>query len=129
MNRADLPAPNATCEVCGRKYRKCQKCIEMRSRGIETWRQHCDSIECYQTLVLVNVKDISTIMRDEYERVVSFELPDGRKPIPEIQKKLNSIKTALDERDKKKEKEENYKAEDKKKSTKGKNSFNTFGRM
>lgn len=91
MNRDDLPTPNATCEVCGRKYRRCKKCIELRNRGMETWRLHCDSMECYQILTLVNTEDISTIDKETFDRVASFELPEDRKPIQTVQDKLDAI--------------------------------------
>lgn len=100
MNRNDLPAPNAICEVCGRQYRRCKKCIELKSRGIEAWREHCDSIECYQTLILTQTEDLSNISKEEYERVISFELPEGRKPVKEIQKKLDNIGLSIKNREK-----------------------------
>lgn len=96
MNRNDLPAPNKECEVCGRKYRRCKKCIELKNRGVEAWREHCDSIECYMTLVFSQTEDISNVSMEEYERIVALELPEGRKPIPEIQEKLDAIKAKLE---------------------------------
>lgn len=114
MNRADLPQPNATCEVCGRKYRRCKKCIELKQRGIETWREHCDSIECYQTLVFANTKDVSNLTLEDYNNVIALELPDGNRPVKEIQEKLNAIKKAIIEKDRvnkvnKEEKKSTYK--------------------
>ena len=70
----------------------------MRNRGIETWREHCDSIECYQTLVLSQTEDISKITQEEYDRVIAYELPEGRKPIKEIQDKLDNIKAQLEKK-------------------------------
>ena len=95
MNRNDLPKPNATCEVCGRMYRSCKTCAQLRSSGIEAWREHCDSIECYQTLVFCSTEDLSKVSKDEYEYVMSLELPEGRKPVENIQKKLDKIKDYL----------------------------------
>lgn len=91
MNRNDLPAPNATCEVCGRRYRICKTCSQMRNRGIDSWRLHCDSMECYQILILANTEDISTIDKETFDRATSYELPENRKPIKEIQDKLDII--------------------------------------
>ena len=105
MNRADLPQPNKTCEVCGRKYRRCKKCVELRNRGVEAWREHCDSIECYQTLILAN-SDPSKVTLEEYERVIALELPEGNKPVKEIQDKLDAIKSAIDEKSKPKQVEQ-----------------------
>lgn len=90
MNRNDLPAPNMTCEVCGRKYRRCKKCAELHGHGIEAWREHCDSIECYQTLIFSQI-DPAEATQEEYDRVVALELPEDRKPVDEIQAKLDEI--------------------------------------
>lgn len=97
MNRNDLPAPNKECEVCGRSYRRCAKCAQMRSRGIEAWREHCDSYECYQTLIFTQ-EDLSKVTQDQYDRVIAFELPEGRKPIKSIQEKLDAIHAELQRR-------------------------------
>ena len=96
MNRNDLPAPNAECEVCGRKYRKCKKCLQMKTMGIETWRDHCDSYECYQVYILATTTDYNKITKEEYDRIVNLELPEERKPVHDIQEKLDRIKEHLD---------------------------------
>lgn len=96
LNRNDLPAPNKTCEVCGRQYRRCKKCAELKRGGIEAWREHCDSMECYQTLIFSQIEDYSKVTREEYDRIIAFELPDGRKPIEPIQEKLNKINEYLE---------------------------------
>ena len=101
MNRNDLPAPNKECEVCGRKYRRCKKCIEMKNRGVEAWREHCDSVECYMTLVFSQTSDISKLTMDDYNNIVSLELPEGRKPVEEIQKKLDRIKETIENNNRK----------------------------
>lgn len=98
MNRKDLPAPNHTCEVCGHKYYRCKKCIEMKYRGIETWRVHCDSIECYQILTFVNEAKEAKVddsLKTEYERIRALELPDGRKPVGTIAEELRAIKKRI----------------------------------
>ena len=100
MNRENLPAPNMICEVCGRKYRRCNKCYELKNRGIEAWREHCDSIECYQTLLFVNSDDYSKLTKEEYDRVIAFELPDGRDPVESIQNKLDEIKAVIESKEK-----------------------------
>lgn len=96
MNRNDLPEPNATCEVCGHKYRICQKCAQMRLRGIEAWRQHCDSYECAMYYYLVS-KDHKDITEDEFNNVMGIELPDGRQLTKEMQNKLDGIENYLSE--------------------------------
>ena len=101
MSRNDLPAPNKECEVCGRKYRRCKKCIEMKNRGVEAWREHCDSVECYMTLVFSQTSDISKLTMDDYNNIVSLELPEGRKPVEEIQKKLDRIKETIENNNRK----------------------------
>lgn len=110
INRNDLPPANMTCEVCGRKYRRCKTCAQMHSRGIEAWREHCDSIECYQTLVLSQMEDVSNLTREQFDRVMSFELPEGRKPVKEIADKLDVIEKKLNEKAIKEKAEAEYKA-------------------
>ena len=87
-----------TCEVCGRKYRQCKTCAQLHARGIEAWREHCDSIECYQTLILSQTEDVSKITKEDFDRVMSFELPEGRKPVKEIADKLDAIEKKLNEK-------------------------------
>ena len=70
----------------------------MRNRGIETWRIHCDSAECYMIYLLVNTDDISKITEEEYERAISEELPENRDPLPEVKKKLEEIKNDIESR-------------------------------
>lgn len=101
MNRNDLPQANNTCETCGHKYRRCNKCSQMRNRGIEAWRARCDCIECYQTLIFSQTDDLSTITREQYNTIISYELPEGRKPIKEIQDKLDAIDKYLTEQEEK----------------------------
>ena len=91
MNRNDLPTPNAICEVCGKPYRRCNKCIELRSRGIETWRIHCDSMECYQAYIILN-KDQDEITKEEFEYLSTMKLPDGRKYTKENKAKVDELK-------------------------------------
>lgn len=91
INRKDIPEPNTTCEICGRRYRLCVKCAQMRTRGIEAWRQHCDSEECYLTYILVNMMGLDEITKEQYERAVSAELPDGRDYVPDVQAKMDKI--------------------------------------
>ena len=94
MNRNDLPEANATCEVCGHRYRVCNKCIRMKYRGIEAWRQHCDSPECYLTYILIN-QDPKDTTREQLETVLSLELSDGREFTKDVQKKLDGIEQYL----------------------------------
>lgn len=83
-----------TCEVCGRKYRRCKKCAELHGYGIEAWREHCDSIECYQILIF-SQSDPSKVTQEEFDRVTVLELPEGGKPVKEIQDKLDEIEKAI----------------------------------
>lgn len=89
MNRNDLPEPNATCEVCGQPYRRCNKCIELRNRGIETWRIHCDCMECYQAFILLSKDDIT---KEEYEQLAAIKLPENRKYTKENKTKVDELK-------------------------------------
>ena len=94
LNRGDLPKPNATCQVCGRQYRICNTCSKMKRAGIESWRTKCDSVECYQTLIFTE-QPISECTIEQLEYVKSMELPEDRKPIKEIQDKLDAIEAEL----------------------------------
>ena len=95
MNRDDLPAPNATCVVCDHKYRMCKRCIELRFRGVEAWRMYCDSPECYQVYVFSN-EDPAKVTKEEYDRVMEIELPEGRKVNKATKEKLDAIKKTID---------------------------------
>lgn len=107
MNRNDLPEPNATCEICGHKYRICQKCAQMRLRGIEAWRQHCDSYECATVYYLLQ-KDKNEISKEEFEYVMNTELPEDRQFTKEVQLKLDSIEHYINETEKENNEENNY---------------------
>ena len=99
MNRKDLPEANATCETCGHRYRVCKTCAQMRSRGIDAWRMHCDCAECYQIYILTNM-DYKDITREAYDRAMQLELPEDREPTREVQKKLDGIDHYLSEKEK-----------------------------
>lgn len=99
MNRKDLPEANATCETCGHRYRVCKTCAQMRSRGIDAWRTHCDCAECYQIYILTNM-DYKDITREAYDRAMQLELPEDREPTREVQKKLDGIDHYLSEKEK-----------------------------
>lgn len=105
MNRKDLPEANATCEICGHRYRICNKCMQLRYRGIEAWRQHCDSPECYFAYILINT-NYDDITREQFEHVINTELPDGREYTRDVQKKIDGIEQYLKEKESKNESEE-----------------------
>lgn len=94
MNRKDLPEANATCETCGHRYRVCKTCAQMRSRGIDAWRTHCDCAECYEVYIFSNM-DPDAVTKEQYEHVMALELPEDRKPTGDVQKKLDVIKDYL----------------------------------
>ena len=94
MNRKDLPEANATCETCGHRYRVCKTCAQMRARGIDAWRVHCDCVECYHIYILTTT-DQDKITREQFDYVMSLELPEGREPTREVQKKLDGIEHYL----------------------------------
>lgn len=102
MNRKDLPEANATCEICGHRYRICNKCLQMRSRGIEAWRQHCDSPECYLVYIAIN-EDPDKITKEQYEVALHTELPEERQFTKDVQRKLDAIEHYLLEKEKKQE--------------------------
>ena len=77
----------------------------MRSRGIETWRQHCDSYECAMYYYLLQ-KDYSEVTKEEYETVVNTQLPDGRELTRNIQVRLDGYEHYLSEQEKSKNKKD-----------------------
>lgn len=91
INRKDLPEPNTTCQTCGHKYYVCNKCLKLRTSGIETWRQYCDCIECYQLYVFLG-KDVQDIDKEEYEHALAIELPDGKQLTKEAKAKMDAVK-------------------------------------
>ena len=78
----------------------------MRNRGIEAWRARCDCIECYQIWAFVSTPDTSKITKEELDRVLSIELPEGHEIKDSIKTKLNAIKTQVEEKENKTKKEE-----------------------
>ena len=99
MNRKDLPEANAICETCGHRYRVCKTCAQMRYRGIDTWRTHCDCVECYHIYILTHTEQ-DKITKEQFDFVMSLELPEGREPTREVQKKLDGIEHYLKDQDK-----------------------------
>ena len=91
INRKDLPEANATCKICGHRYRLCKRCLQLRSLGLESWREYCDCIECYQVYVVLS-KDINDITRDEFDYISAIELPVGQEYTDEIKAKFKEVK-------------------------------------
>ena len=90
MNRKDLPAPNAECVICGHKYYRCKRCIELKMQGVEIWRLHCDSYECAMIDTLLK-EDPAKITKEQYEMVANIELPDGRKMKSDVKAKVKEL--------------------------------------
>ena len=91
INRKDLPEANTTCKTCGHRYRLCKRCLQLRSMGIESWREYCDCIECYQVYMVLS-KDINDITREEFDYILSIELPEGQTYTDEIKSKFEEVK-------------------------------------
>lgn len=98
INRKDLPEANTTCKTCGRKYRLCNRCLKLRSMGIESWREYCDCIECYQVFVVLS-KDVQDITKEEYDYIKDIQLPDGQEFTDEVKQKYGEVKKKFDEPD------------------------------
>ena len=56
------------------------------------------------------MEDVSNLTREQFDRVMSFELPEGRKPVKEIADKLDAIEKKLNEKAIKEKAEAEYKA-------------------
>ena len=91
INRKDLPEANTTCKICGHRYRLCNRCLQLRSMGLESWREYCDCIECYQVYIVLS-KDIKDITRDELDYILSIELPVGQEYTDEVKAKFAEVK-------------------------------------
>lgn len=95
INRKDLPEANAVCKTCGRKYRLCKRCLKLRSMGLESWREYCDCVECYQVYTVLS-KDINDITKEEFDYIVGIELPEGQEYTKEVKNKFNEVKKHFD---------------------------------
>lgn len=99
INRKDLPEANTTCKICGRRYRLCNRCLQLRSMGLESWREYCDCIECYQTYVVLS-KDIDDITKEEFDYISTLELPTGQEYTKEVAAKFEEVKKHFADQDK-----------------------------
>lgn len=59
--------------------------------GIESWREYCDCIECYQTYIVLS-KDINDITKEEFDYISAIELPTGQEYTKEVKAKFNEVK-------------------------------------
>lgn len=78
MNRENAPKPNAECVICGRKYYRCARCIELKNRGIEAWKLHCDSMECFQVHTIIENAKKGNFDTEMLNELNSIELIDDR---------------------------------------------------
>lgn len=99
INRKDLPEANTTCKICGHRYRLCNRCLQLRSMGLESWREYCDCIECYQVYTVLS-KDINDITREEFDYILSIELPVGQEYTDEVKAKFKEVKKHFGIKDK-----------------------------
>lgn len=91
MNREDLPKANAECVICGRKYYRCARCIELRNRGIEAWKLKCDSMECFGVHVLLENAKRGNFDENSLKELNSVELSDGREFTAETLAAINAL--------------------------------------
>lgn len=91
MNRNDLPSPNAICEVCGKSYYRCARCIELKGKGIDTWKLHCDVKPCYEKFYAVSMAEKELIDKEEFYNIISKELPEEREYTEEFSSKVNKL--------------------------------------
>lgn len=102
MNRDDLPKPNTTCKICGKPYYRCARCIELHSAGVDSWRLNCDTAECYMVwcdLQMPLDKDKREVSKSQWEEVLNYELPDGRKYLPQVQEYINELSDKYTEKE------------------------------
>lgn len=59
--------------------------------GLESWREYCDCIECYQVYAVLS-KDIKDITKDEYDYIMGIELPEGQEYTKEVKDKFAELK-------------------------------------
>ena len=58
--------------------------------GIESWREYCDCIECYQVYTVLS-KDIKDVTKEEYEYIKEIQLPDDKEYTKEVKDKLGEL--------------------------------------
>lgn len=59
--------------------------------GIESWREYCDCIECYQVYTVLS-KDINDITKEEFDYISAIELPIGQEYTEEVKAKFAEVK-------------------------------------
>lgn len=59
--------------------------------GLESWREYCDCVECYQVYTVLS-KDINDITREEFDYILSIELPVGQEYTNEVKAKFEEVK-------------------------------------
>lgn len=91
MNRENAPKPNAECVICGRKYYRCARCIELRNRGIEAWKLHCDSMECFVVHTILENANKGNFNQDMLDELNTIKLSDDREFKEDVYKKIQSL--------------------------------------
>ena len=59
--------------------------------GLESWREYCDCIECYQVYSVLS-KDFKDVTKEEFDYIMAIELPEGQEYTEETKNKLTELK-------------------------------------
>lgn len=92
MNRENFPKPNATCVICGRKYYRCSRCIELRNMGIEAWKLKCDTFNCFSVHCLLENANKGNFDEDMFKELISISLPEERHFTKSVLEQIDSLK-------------------------------------
>ena len=103
MNRENAPKPNAECVICGNKYYRCARCIELKNRGIEAWKLHCDTMECFAVHTLIENARKGNFDANMLGELNAIKLIDDREFKAEIVAEIEKLNGAFSQEDTPKE--------------------------
>lgn len=69
-----------TCYVCGKKYKACPKCDELKGHGIRGWRLNCDTPECYQVFCILEDYKAKRVTKAEAKEQLTRCLRNDMRP-------------------------------------------------
>ena len=92
MNRESFNKPNAECAICGKKYYRCAKCIQLKRSGVEAWKLYCDTFECFSVRCLLENAKKGNFDSNALDELMGIELADGRELLPSVKEEIETLK-------------------------------------